>query len=467
MPQAHVLRPPSAHLARWSHLAYALPLLVAATAGIAAERPNVLIIYTDDQGTLDANCYGSHDLITPNIDRLATTGVRFTQMYSPSAICSASRAGLLTGRFPARAGVPGNVSSEKGKPGMPTSEFTMAELMKSNGYRTGHVGKWHLGYTPETMPNGQGFASSFGHMGGCIDNYSHFFYWNGPNRHDLWRDGKEIWLDGRYFGDVMVDECQRLITAWKDEPFFIYWAINWPHYPLQGTDKWRAKYAQLPHPRNKYAMFVSSMDERIGKVLDHLEALDLRERTIVIFQSDHGHSVEERTFFGGGNPGPYRGAKGCLFEGGIRVPSIVSWPGTFPQGEVREQMAVGCDWFPTLADLTAAKLPNGHHLDGKSLVNVLQSADADSPHEWLYWQLGRGKNAQWVVRRGPWKLLGNPSDRRAPGSLTKDDRLFLANLETDKTESKNLAPQHPQVVAELMERRNRYVTSLERSAATP
>jgi arylsulfatase A-like enzyme len=131
-------------------------------------KPNVVLVYTDDQGSVDARCYGSEDLFTPTIDQLAETGIRFTNMYAPSAICSASRAGLLTGRIPARAGVPGNVSSSKGSPGMPSSELTLAELMKSNGYTTGHIGKWHLGYTPETMPNGQGFDYSFGHMGGLL-----------------------------------------------------------------------------------------------------------------------------------------------------------------------------------------------------------------------------------------------------------------------------------------------------------
>jgi arylsulfatase A len=175
---------------------YILNLVVVACVALsvspasAAAKPNVIIIYTDDQGSVDANCYGAKDLATPNIDRLAATGVRFTQMYAPSAICSSSRAGLMTGRIPPRAGVAGNVSSEKGKAGMPTEEVTLAELMRGHGYATGHIGKWHLGYTPETMPNGQGFDYSFGHMGGCIDNYSHFFYWVGPNRHDLWRQGR-------------------------------------------------------------------------------------------------------------------------------------------------------------------------------------------------------------------------------------------------------------------------------------
>ena len=424
-------------------------------------KPNVLIIYTDDQGTLDANCYGSNDLITPHIDSLAKHGVRFTQMYSPSAICSASRAGLMTGRFPARAGVPGNVSSHYGVPGMPKEETTIAEMLKGNGYQTGHVGKWHLGYTPETMPNGQGFSESFGHMGGCIDNYSHFFYWNGPNRHDMWRNGKEVWLDGQYFGDMMVDECKRLMSQWKDEHFFIYWAINWPHYPLQGTAKWRKRYSHLPSPRNKYAAFVSSMDERIGAVVNHINELGIRDDTIIIFQSDHGHSVEERTFGGGGNPGRYRGCKGCLFEGGIRVPSIVSWPENLPQGEVRDQMAVGCDWLPTIAELTESELPN--NLDGKSIVGIIKSSEAESPHQSFYWQLGKGNRAQWVVRKGDWKLLGNPQDRRAPKSISDDDRLFLANLSSDPTESKNLASQHPQIVDELTSMQHNFANSINRS----
>jgi len=415
--------------------------------------PNVILIYTDDQGSVDVNCYGSKDIETPNMDRLAETGVRFTQMLAPSAICSASRAGLMTGRFPARAGVPGNVSSSKGHEGMPTSEITIAELLKANGYATGHVGKWHLGYTPETMPNGQGFDHSFGHMGGCIDNYSHFFYWVGPNRHDLWLNGEEIWRDGEYFGDMMVDQVKGHIDRNKDRPFFIYWAINWPHYPLQGTDKWRKKYADLPHPRDKYATFVSTTDEMIGKVLDHLETLKLRDNTLVIFQSDHGHSVEERTFGGGGSAGPYRGHKGNLFEGGLRVPSIVSLPGKLPQGEVRDQFVVGCDWFPTIAELTGSKLPKDRQIDGSSILKVIRENDAPSPHDGFYWLLGGGKGAQWVVREGNWKLYGNCRENVRPEGVAElkgpDKKLFLADLSKDIGETTNLATDHPDVVKRL------------------
>jgi len=415
---------------------------------VADGSPNVILIYTDDQGSLDLNCYGSKDLFTPNLDRLATQGVRFTQMYSPSAICSASRAGLMTGRFPARAGVPGNVSSRKGDAGMPTTEVTIAEHLKHAGYKTGHVGKWHLGYTPETMPNGQGFDSSFGHMGGCIDNYSHFFYWNGPNRHDLWRNGKEIHLDGRFFLDLMVAEGSQFIQANRDGPFLLYWAINAPHYPMQGTAKWRERYKHLPSPRRQYAEFVSTVDEKIGELIAEVDRLGLRKNTLIVFQSDHGHSTEERAFWGGGNAGPYRGAKACLFEGGIRIPSIASMPGTIPQGEVRDQMATGCDWFPTISELCGLKLPDRTY-DGRSLVPVLKSADAKSPHDHFFWLLGRGKNAQWAVHKGDWKLLGNATDKTDRQKTVKVDRLFLANLENDIGEKRNHAAQYPQVVQEL------------------
>jgi arylsulfatase A-like enzyme len=430
----------------------------------APAKPNVIIIYTDDQGSVDAGCYGSADIETPNIDRLAATGVRFTQMLAPSAICSASRAGLMTGRFPARAGVPSNVSSTHGQPGMPPSEVTIAELLKSHGYATGHVGKWHLGYTPETMPNGQGFDYSFGHMGGCIDNYSHFFYWQGPNRHDLWKNGEEIWRDGEYFGDLMVDEVKGFIDREKGGPFFVYWAINWPHYPLQGTDKWRKKYKDLPHPRDKYATFVSTTDELIGRVIDHLESLGLREKTLIIFQIDHGHSVEERTFGGGGSAGPYRGHKGNLFEGGLRVPSIVSLPGTLPQGQVRGQLVVGCDWWPTIAELTSAPVPAGHHLDGASILGVIRDGAAKSPHQQFYWQLGRGQRAKWVVRDGDWKLLGNANENVRPEGVKElsgaDKKLFLANLAEDIGETTNRAAENPDVVERLQKLRQSFANSI-------
>jgi arylsulfatase A-like enzyme len=439
-------------------------------AATTAERPNVIIIYTDDQGSLDLNCYGADDLHTPNLDRLAKEGVRFTQMYSPSAICSASRAGLLTGKTPARAGVPGNVSSHRGHSGMPPEQVTIAEMLKKAGYRTAHIGKWHLGYDRQTMPNAQGFDHSFGHMGGCIDNYSHFFYWVPPNQHDLWLNGKEIWRTGEYFPELMVDQCRDFIETNRQQPFFIYLAFNVPHYPLQATGKWREYYQKVKplevrytntidpevweeyyhgfrSVRSMYTAFISSIDEQIGRVMEQVDQLGIRENTIVIFQSDHGHSHESRTFWGGGYAGPYRGCKGNLFEGGIRVPSIVSWPGTVPQDEVREQMATGCDWLPTIADWTGAELPEDA-LDGKSLVPVIVD-DAPTPHEHFYWQLGRGNNAQWVVRKGPWKLLGNARDGSGRHLAPEDKKRFLANLQEDVGESTNLIEKYPEIHQQL------------------
>lgn len=420
-----------------------------------SEKPNVIIIFTDDQGSIDLNCYGSKDLFTPHMDSIAEKGIRFTQFYAAAPVCSPSRAGLLTGKFPQRAGVPGNVSSNNGKSGMPAEQVTIAEMMKQAGYQTGHVGKWHLGYTKDTMPNNQGFDDSFGHMGGCIDNYSHFFYWNGPNRHDLWKNGKEVWHAGKYFPDLMVQQCQTYIKKHRDKPFFLYWAINVPHYPLQGTDVWRKKYAHLPAPRNKYAAFVSTMDDCIGKVLKTLDEFDLRKNTIIIFQSDHGHSREERTFGGGGSAGPFRGAKFSLFEGGIRVPAMISWPGTIAEGEKRHQMATGCDWLPTIAELTGAPLPH-QKLDGKSLKAVIDSAQAQSPHTDFYWQIGKS----WAVREGHWKLLGYPRDTSQRGQLTKQDQLFLVDLSKDLSEKHNLADSYPEKLERLMQIYHRYQSSL-------
>jgi arylsulfatase A-like enzyme len=191
-------------------------------------------------------------------------------------------------------------------------------------------------------------------------------------------------------------------------------------------------------------------------VVSHVEKLGLRENTIIVFQSDHGHSIETRTFGGGGSSGPYRGAKGSLFEGGIRVPSIVSWPGKIPEGEVRSQRATGCDWFPTLAEFSGAKLPKGHKLDGKSLVEVISDGATPSPHKSFYWQLGK----QSVVREGNWKLLHSPNDNNRPEGREPSGKVFLANLAEDPGESKNLAKKHPDIVDRLGELKQSYVAGL-------
>jgi arylsulfatase A-like enzyme len=414
----------------------------------ATDKPNVILIVTDDQGAADARCYGSKDLETPNIDALAASGVRFTQFYSAAPVCSPSRAGLLTGRYPLRAGLIGNASSEPGHAGMPTEQITIAEMLKASGYATAHIGKWHLGFTPETMPNGQGFDYSFGHMGGCIDNYSHFFYWEGPNRHDLYRNGKEVYYPGRFFPDLMVEEATRFIFQNRDRPFFLYFALNMPHYPYQADVKWLEHYKDLPYPRNLYAAFVSTLDDRIGALLKKVDDAGLRERTIVILQSDNGHSTEVRAHGGGGSAGPYRGAKFSLFEGGIRLPGMISWPGhplQIPVGAVRDQMVHACDWMPTISELCGVPLLNPD-IDGKSITAVLRSADAPSPHDVLHWHVAGG---QWAVRQGDWKLIGKVEDTSG-GKLTDEDKkLFLSNLAMDISEKHNFAAEHSDIVERL------------------
>ena len=181
---------------------------------LSARKPNVIIIFTDDQGTVDMNCYGAKDLVTPNMDGIAKRGVRFTQFYSAAPVCSPSRVGLLTGRTPQHGGLNGNVPLDS--VGMPSQQITIAEKMKKAGYATAHIGKWHLGHHKETIPNAQGFDHSFGHLVGCIDNYSHFFYWSGPNKHDLWRNGKEVFHNGEFFPDLMVKEAGEFIDKNKD-----------------------------------------------------------------------------------------------------------------------------------------------------------------------------------------------------------------------------------------------------------
>ena len=418
-------------------------------------KPNVLIIYTDDQGSIDMNCYGAKDLHTPNMDTLAKTGVRFTQFYAGAPVCSPSRAALMTGKTPQAAGLPGNAPSRKGHAGMPTEQVTIAEIMKDAGYTTGHIGKWHMGYTPPTMPNQQGFDYSFGHMGGCIDNYSHFFYWRGPNRHDLWKNGEEVWHPGEYFLDLMIDEVNQFVDRNRDKPFFLYWAINMPHYPLQATPKWREYYKDLPSPRNKYAAFVSTVDEYIGKALDKLKSAGLRENTIIIFQSDHGHSVETRTFGGGGNSGPYRGAKFSLFEGGIRIPAIISWKGEIPEGQVRDQMAVNVDWLPTITDLCDIPVKTDD-IAGKSLKKVIYD-DADSPHDLFHWQSG----GQWAVRMNEWKLLHNPRDPAQEDWSFKNDTTLLINLEEDKGETNNLIEDYPEKAEKMQSLHKEWINQLE------
>ena len=419
---------------------------LACTGKKRADKPNVVLIFTDDQGSMDVGCYGAKDLMTPSLDKLATEGIRFTQFYVGASLCSPSRAALMTGKTPQSAGLPRNASSMEGIHGMPTEEVTIAEMMKKDGYRTAHIGKWHLGYSSETMPNGQGFDYSFGIMGGCIDNYGHFFYWNGPNRHDLWENGKEIYMDGQFFPNLMTEKAIDYINENKDHPFFMYFALHTPHYPLQPYEHWRQKYQNLEMPRRDYAAFMSTTDEEIGKLIGAIDHAGIRENTIIIYLSDHGHSYEQRTFNGGGYAGPYRGGKTSLFEGGIRVPAMISWKGRLEENVHNDKLCMSMDILPTIAALCDINdIPDG--IEGVDFSDVILE-EAESHHDLIRWQLGK----QWAIRKGDWKLIGNPRDPSDMTSIDPEkDSLFLSNLKMDISETRNLSHENSEKLEELID----------------
>ena len=427
--------------------------------------PNVVLILSDDQGTLDLHSYGAEDLYTPHLDALTRRGVRFTQFYAAAPVCSPSRGAILTGRYPQRNGVVGNSQP------LHEDETTIAEMLKAAGYATGQFGKWHIGhgrpgenYASAPGPNAEGFDESVGFLSGVVDYWSHFNYggapWGDPpRRHDLHRNGKEIWRTGTHTGDLIVDEALSFLEANQDQPTFVYAAFGSPHYPMQPYDKYMALYESLPIQRRQYAALVSTMDEQIGRLLTGIDELGLRENTIVIFMSDHGHSTEARADFGGGYAGSYRGAKFSLFEAGIRVPAIISWPGQIPAGESRDQIATGMDWLPTIADYTDSPLPE-NPLDGRSLRTVVKDENAPSPHKVLFWHRPADENPQWAVREGPWKLIVNARD--TDRSLVPEaDRVFLSNLDRDESERTNLADDHPEVVHRLRNLHDEWLRDLD------
>ncbi|MDB5328767.1 MAG: sulfatase [Phycisphaerales bacterium] len=422
-------------------------------------RPNVLFILTDDQGYADLNCYGSKDLQTPAIDSLAAGGTKFTQFYASAPICSPSRASIMTGKVPQKAGLETLAGSQHGARGMPTEQVTIAEVFKAGGYDTAHFGKWHMGFVPEEMPNAQGFDYSFGFMGGCIDNYSHYYMWGGPNKHDLWRNGVEIFEPGKYLADLITDEFSRYVGTHVQKPWLAYWAINMPHYPVQPAEKWRAYYAdKMSYPRNDYAAAISTVDDQVAAMLKKLDDSGQRQNTIVVFMSDQGQSYEQAAGLGGGSSGIYRGGKFSLFEGGIRVPAIINWPGHLPAGETRTQLVAGVDWLPTLAELCDVPLPKdvAESMDGKSFNDIIKNVEAPTHHSQFHWWSG---GTQWAVRDGDWKLLHDAFDPRTakpiPGLET-----FLVNLGEDPGEKANVAKDHPEIVERLTGLHDAWVATL-------
>jgi len=432
-------------------------LLVFPALGVSAvERPNILIILTDDQGTIDANCYGSTDLRTPNIDRLAATGVRFTQAYAHTVCCPA-RAALMTGRHPQRGGVhhwtQGDLNGPDGI-NMALGEVTLAEALKPAGYRTALYGKWHLGAHRDFGPKKQGFDEFFGIRDGFIDNYNHYFL-HGSGFYDLYDGIKPVKAPGKYFPELMVQRSLKFIMQNKDRPFLLYMPFNIPHYPEQALKRFEAVYKDIADPaRRSYAAIVSTTDHYIGQIVDKLEALGLRENTIIIFMSDNGHSEETGNrirvdnhrsgypkghFYGasgGGSTGKWIGQKGSFLEGGVRVPAIISYPAKLPKGEVRGQIITAMDWFPTVLDLCGVQQPsNSPKLDGHSVLPLIRSAKAKSKYKILHFAWGK----TWAVREGDWKLIGSNGNTK----------VSLRNLVDAKPEAKDYAKAKPEIVQRL------------------
>ena len=432
-------------------------LLVFSALGVSAvERPNILIILTDDQGTIDANCYGSTDLRTPNIDRLAATGVRFTQAYAHTVCCPA-RAALMTGRHPQRGGVHHWTQGDMNGPdgiNMALEEVTLGEALKTAGYRTALFGKWHLGAHRDFGPKKQGFDEFFGIRDGFIDNYNHYFL-HGSGFHDLYDGIKPVKAPGKYFPELMVQRSLKFIMQNKDRTFLLYVPFNIPHYPEQALKQFETGYKDIADPaRRSYAAIVSTTDHYIGQIVDKLEALDLRENTVIIFMSDNGHSEETGNrirvenhrsgypkghFYGasgGGSTGKWIGQKGSFLEGGVRVPAIISYPAKLPKGKVRGEIITAMDWFPTVLDLCGVQQPsNAPKLDGHSVLPLIRSAKAKSKYKILHFAWGK----KWAVREGDWKLIGSNGNTK----------VSLRNLVDAKPEAKEYAKAKPEIVQRL------------------
>ena len=424
---------------------------------VNAKPPNVVILFTDDQGTIDANCYGSKDLITPNIDKLAATGVLFTQAYAHTVCCPA-RAALMTGRHPQRGGVwnwtQGDMNAAKGI-NMALEEVTLAEALKPAGYKTALFGKWHLGAHRDYGPKKQGFDEFFGIRDGFIDNYNHYFL-HGTGFHDLYEGTNPIKADGQYFPDLMVKRSLNFIDQNKDKPFFLYVPFNIPHYPEQSLKKHELLYKDMKDPaRRSYGAIVTTTDYYIGKIIDKIEEHNLRDNTIIIFMSDNGHSEETGNkirvdnhksgypkghFYGatgGGSTGKWIGRKGNFLEGGIRVPAIISYPSKLPQGAIRNQIITAMDWFPTVLDLCGIKQKaNSPELDGHNIVPIIKDKKANSNYSRLHFAWGN----QWAVREEAWKLIGNKNN----------SNMSLHNLSDKKPEVINYAKDKPDIVKHLL-----------------
>lgn len=436
-------------------------LLFAAAAGVASGQtpasrpPNVIVIVTDDHGIGDVGCYEHPEVKTPNLDRLAASGVRFTQWYSNAPICSASRAAILTGKYPDRTGVKGALPSEPtwDVQGLRAGEATMATVFRKLGYRTAAFGKWHLGSIEASRPRNQGFDEFFGWYSGWLDAYSHRYYQLGsaPGKifHDLWRNETEVFEEPGYMTEVLGREARAFLAKQtKQKPFFQYIAFGAPHYSMMAPKKYLDRFpATMDRDRRTHLAMVAAVDDVIGSILDQVKRQGMENDTVIFFQADNGATREVRASsdgkpYHGGSNEPFRGFKQGLFDGGMHVPAILRVPGRVKPGTVWTRPMISMDLLPTLVSLADPKaVPEG--IDGQNILPVIQGQAPE--HELMFWSFVDGR----AVRQGDWKLIVNPP--QFPGDPVPD-KLWLSNLEADKSEKKNLAGEQPERVKDLLEK---------------
>jgi len=415
----------------------------------AAERtstaPNVVIIFIDDQGYGDLSCYGSERADTPRIDSLAADGMKFTSFYSAHSVCSASRAALLTGCYPPRISMPG-VIGPNSRVGLHPDEVTIADLLKTKGYATTCIGKWHVGDRPEMLPTAQGFDSYFG-LPYSNDMGRQKGWGSGPNdldkiwtqkkwdifRNNLLRnaDSVESPVEQTTLTERYTEEAVTFIRENQDRPFLLYLPHTMVHVPLfVSDDRW------VEDPREAYRLAVEHVDWSVGEVLDTLDELNLADETLVIYTSDNGPWLSKRHH--GGSAGPLRNGKGTTFEGGMRVPGLFRWPGVIPAGTVTDRVAGTVDLLPTLAEIAGADLPD-RTIDGHSILSLLKDPRTESPHDehGLFYYKKRQVEA---LRMGRWKLRFEKKNW---------DKVELYDLDTDIGEANDVAGEHPDVVERL------------------
>ena len=395
---------------------------------LVASKPNIIVILADDLGYGDVGFNGCREIPTPNLDALARSGARFSSGYASHPYCSPSRAGLLTGRHQQRFGHEGNPAGAKG---LPLTETLLPAVLKAHGYQTAAIGKWHLGGAPDFWPTQRGFDYWYGFRGGSMD------YWGGDGKGiGIVRNGTPVpKSEQSYLTDDFSREAADFIGRNQDKPFFLYLAYNAPHSPDQVTKAHLKKTEHIEYGRRAvYGAMVAGMDEGIGKVLQKLDDLKLRDQTLVFFFSDNGGRVDGAVNF------PFRGHKGMLFEGGIRVPFCVSWPTRIPGGKTFDAPITALDIFPTVLAAAGIPKPEELSLDGLNLLPHLTDGKNEMPARTLVWRYTTGRNEYgYAVRDGNYKLVS---------SVYKGKKL-LFNLETDPFEQHDLTADHADIVQRL------------------